>query len=120
MSAYVFLFRSTADQQQAAMGTPEQAQRSLQSWLAWIGELEAQGHLKERGHPLDRTGRVVRGGTVTDGPFVEAKDMVLGFLVVEAADIAEAERLAARCPIAIGGGAVEIRPVMPLAAPADA
>jgi hypothetical protein len=117
MSEFVYLFRSTPEGQQAAMGTPERAQRSLETWMAWIRELEAGGHLKDRGQPLERTGKVVRGAqaAVTDGPFVEAKDMVLGFIVVEARDMAQAVELAAGCPIVHGGGSLEIRPVMPLA-----
>ena len=117
MSEYVFLFRSTDEGARAAMGTPEQAQRSLESWMAWIGSLEADGHLKHRGLPLERTGKVVRGGAdagVTDGPYVEAKDMVLGFIVVEARDADHAAALAARCPIVLGGGSVEVRPVTTL------
>jgi hypothetical protein len=55
---------------------------------------------------------VVSGTTVTDGPYVEAKDLVLGFIVVEARDLAQATKLAAACPIAQGGGSVEVRPVM--------
>ena len=114
MSQFVYLFRSTEAGVQESMGTPERAQQSLQNWLAWIHELEANGHLKERGQPLDRSGKVVRRD-VTDGPYVEAKDLVLGFIVVEARDIDHAAELARRCPIALGGGSVEIRPVMPLA-----
>ena len=115
MSQFVFLFRSMPEGQQAAIGTPERAQQSLEVWLAWIRELEANGHLKERGLPLDRTGKVVRGSApVVDGPYVEAKDMVLGFIVVEARDLAHAAEIAGGCPIALGGGSVEVRPVMPL------
>ena len=40
--------------------------------------------------------------------------MVLGFIVIEARDMAQAVDLAGRCPIAQGSGAVEIRPVMSL------
>ena len=111
MKDFLFLFRSTEAGARAAMGTPEAAQRSLQTWLAWIHELEAHGHLKERGHPMDRNGRVVRGKDklVTDGPYVEAKDIVLGFIVV-------AVRLASGCPIVEGGGSVEVRPVATLPA----
>lgn len=116
MSDFVFLFRSTAEQQHAAMGTPEAAQRSLQSYLAWMRGLQADGHLKDPGQPLDRAGKVVRGGVVTDGPFVEAKDLVLGFVIIQARDLAQATELAARCPIAIGGGSVEVRPVTTLPA----
>jgi len=117
MSEFVYLFRTTEAAQQAALGTPEQAQRSMQAWLAWIRELEAGGHLKQRGQPLDRGGRVVRGPgkTVTDGPFIEVKDLVAGFLTIEARDLAEAAELAAGCPMLAGDGSVEIRPVMELA-----
>lgn len=120
MSEFVYLFRSTPEGQQAAMGTPERAQQSLEGWMAWIRELEAGGHLAHPGQPLDRTGKVVGGAaggtpTVTDGPYVEAKDMVLGFIVVEARDLAHAAEIAAGCPIVLGGGSVEVRPVMSLA-----
>jgi hypothetical protein len=116
MSDFVFLFRSTAEDANEAMGTPERAQRSMQAWVAWIGDLEAKGHLKNPGEPLERSGRVVRGqgNAVTDGPFAEAKDLVLGFIVIEAKDLERAVELAKACPMAVGGGSVEIRPVMKL------
>jgi hypothetical protein len=116
MKDFLFLFRATEAGAREAMGTPEAAQRSLQTWLAWIHELETAGHLKERGHPMDRDGRVVRGKDklVTDGPYVEAKDIVLGFIVVAAASLDEAVRLAGGCPIVQGGGSVEVRPVATL------
>jgi hypothetical protein len=116
MSEFVYLFRATEAGQRAAMGTPESAQRSLQAWLAWIRDLEAKGHLKDPGQPLETSGRVVRGKnkTVTDGPYVEAKDLVLGFIVVEARDLAQAVELSKACPMVEGGGSVEIRPVAKL------
>jgi hypothetical protein len=114
MSEFVFLFRSTVEGQEQAMGTPERAQRSMQTWLAWMRDLEAKGHLKDPGQPLDRTGKVVRGEkrVVTDGPYTEAKDLVLGFIVVEARDLDEAVTLAKDCPMVAGGGSAEVRPVM--------
>ena len=98
MSEFVFLFRTTEADQREAMGTPERAQRSMQAWLAWMRDLEAKGHLKNPGQPLDRAGKVVRGpkGAVTDGPYVEAKDLVAGFIVVEARDLAQADRKSTR------------------------
>jgi hypothetical protein len=117
MSEFVFLFRATEMEQREAMGTPERAQKSLQAWLAWIRELEANGHLKNRGQPLEPTGKVVRGKqkVVTDGPYAEAKDLVLGFIVIAARDLAHAVELSTGCPIVEGGGSVEIRPVGTLA-----
>lgn len=116
MSEFVFLFRATETEQREAMGTPEHAQQSMQAWRAWMQGLESKGHLKNPGQPLDRTGKVVRGKkkVVTDGPYAEAKDIVLGFIVVEARDMAEAVTLAGECPMVVGGAAVEIRPVMNL------
>jgi hypothetical protein len=115
MSEFIFLYRSTPEQQRAAMGTPAQAQRSLESYRAWIRALEANGHIAESGKPLDPSGRVVKmNRVVTDGPYVEAKDLVLGFIVVRAADLDEAVELAHGCPIVQGGGTIEIRPVVQL------
>ncbi len=116
MSEFMYLFRATVAARSDAMGTPERAQKSLGAWLSWIRDLEAGGHLKERGHPLDSAGAVVRGKqrAITDGPFVEAKDLVLGFIVVEARDLAHAAELAKGCPMLDGGGSVEIRPLSTL------
>ncbi len=93
-------------------------------WLSWIRELEAQGHLKSPGQPLSLQGKVMRGPShvISDGPYLEAKDLVLGFMIVEARDLAHAAQLASGCPIAAGGGSVEIRPVgvSPSPSPEDA
>jgi hypothetical protein len=51
---------------------------------------------------------------VTDGPYAESKDVVLGFMVVQARDLHEAAEISKGCPIVAGGGSVEIRPVMKL------
>lgn len=59
------------------------------------------------------TVRVHDGKTLTtDGPFVETKEALGGFLLFEADDLDAAIELAARIPAARLGGAVEIRPVM--------
>jgi hypothetical protein len=113
MSDFVFLFRASEADYLEHMGTPERAQKSLQAWLSWIRDLEAKGHLKNPGQPLEREGAVVRGPdkVITDGPYVEAKDMVLGFIVVEARDLAQALQLSKGCPMLMGAGSVEVRPV---------
>ncbi len=114
MSQYLYLYRIGDSARQDAMGTPERAQQSMQRWMAWMRDLETKGHLKDRGQPLERTGKVVRGQqkTVTDGPYTEAKDVVGGFTLVEALDIDQAVQLSHGCPILEGGGSVEVRPVM--------
>ena len=58
------------------------------------------------------TVRVADGETlVTDGPFVEIKESIGGYLLFEADDLDAAIELAARIPAARMGGAVEVRPI---------
>ena len=58
------------------------------------------------------TVRVQDGKTLTtDGPFVELKEAIGGFLFFEADDLDAAIELAARVPAARLGGAIEIRPI---------
>jgi hypothetical protein len=59
------------------------------------------------------TVRVQDGRTLTtDGPFVELKEAIAGFLMFEADDLDAAIELAARIPAARLGGAIEVRPVV--------
>ena len=62
--------------------------------------------------PTAATVRVRDGKTLnTDGPFAETKEQLGGFYLVEAADIAEAKKMAAKIPAA-RFGCVEVRPIM--------
>lgn len=113
MIDFILLYRSTPEASSAAMGTPERAQQSMQRWLGWIRELEAKGHLKDGGQPLEPGGKVVKGTdrAVIDGPYAETKDLIGGFSIISAKDLAEAAQLASGCPILEGGGSVEVRPI---------
>jgi hypothetical protein len=92
-------------------------QETMQKWVAWFKELGENGHIKDPGNPLEHGGTIVRGKekTVTDGPYAEAKDVVNGYLVVEAKDLAQATELAKGCPNLAIGGSVEVRPIERLA-----
>ena len=108
MSEFLYLYRG-GDR----AGSPEEMQKVMQKWVAWMKDLGARGHLKDAGHPLEQTGKVLKQGkTVTDGPFAEAKDLVGGYTLVEARDLAHATELAQGCPILERGGLVEVRPIM--------
>ena len=59
------------------------------------------------------TVRVDGGETLTtDGPFVETKEELGGYYVIDAGDLDEAVAFAARIPAARFGGAIEVRPVV--------
>jgi hypothetical protein len=109
MSEFVYLYRG-GDRS----GSPEQMQKVMEKWMAWFKELAEKGHIKDRGLPLERAGKLVTGGkkTVTDGPFAEAKDVVGGYTLIEARDLEQAVELSKGCPILEREGMVEVRPVM--------
>jgi hypothetical protein len=85
----------------------------MEKWVAWFKDLGANGHLKDPGHPLEHTGKVVKGKQkmVTDGPYAETKDVVGGYIVVAAKDLDHALELSKGCPILEVGGSVEVRPI---------
>jgi hypothetical protein len=53
----------------------------------------------------------IRGDTITDGPFVDSKEVVAGFYVIEAPDLDAALAIARLNPVVREGGGVEVRPV---------
>jgi hypothetical protein len=108
MSEFTYLYRG-----RQTFTSAEQRQKHTEKWVAWFKELSAKGHIKDLGHPLEGAGKVVNGKEkiVKDGPFAEAKDVVGGYSVVEAADLAEAVELSKGCPILEVGGSVEVRPI---------
>ena len=110
MAKFMYLFRSNPTSYQSM--SPEQMQQTMRNWMDWKDTLEKNGHIKQLGERLDGTGKVVRGKTrsVTDGPFVEVKDFVQGYMLVEAKDMDQALELANGCPILESDGTVEIRP----------
>jgi hypothetical protein len=111
MNEFVFLYRGGE-----AGRSPERAQQMMQKWMAWFKELGEKGHLKDRGQPLERTGKLVSGKrkAVNDGPFAEAKDVVGGYTLILAKDLDQAAELSKGCPIFEADGQVEVRPVMKL------
>jgi hypothetical protein len=108
MSEFTYLFRG-----RDTSASPEQMQKTMEKWVAWFKELGAKGHIKDPGHPLEGTGKVVKGKqkTVNDGPYAEAKDVVGGYMLIEATDLEHAVEISKGCPILEVGGSVEVRPI---------
>jgi hypothetical protein len=89
---------------------------------AWVGRMEAYDQeLISSGNYVDAcamrqpkeamTVRIRNGNlAATDGPFAETKEHLSGYFVVEARDLNDAVRLAAKMPLA-NVGAVEVRPL---------
>jgi hypothetical protein len=115
MSEFTYLFRGGL-----SSASPEQREQHLGKWMAWFTELGKKGVISDPrnppGHPLENVGKVVRGTqkNVTDGPYAEAKDIVGGYILVNARDLAHAVEISKGCPILEAGGSVEVRPVQML------
>jgi hypothetical protein len=110
MANFLFVYRQTTDTFRKL--APEQMQQQMQKWQAWMNEGFQKGWMVNPGDGLKKEGRVVNGKrVVTDGPFVEAKEIIGGFTVVQADTIDAAAEIAKGCPVLLTGGKVEVRPL---------
>ena len=108
------------DPQKAFNHTPEN-QAILDDSSAYSKGLRENGQLVTEGalQLPDQTVTVqVRDGkmSATDGPFMETKEMLGGFIVIEARDLNEAVRIGAAIPLA-KLGFVEVRPLVDFSKP---
>jgi hypothetical protein len=105
------------------MNTPDQAKLSEEensTWytevFAWYEKWGATGKL-ESGHQLQgpETAKTIRGSSVTDGPFIETKEVLGGYSVIDAETYDEAVDVAKSWPgVDRGLITIELRPVLPM------
>lgn len=94
--------------------SPEQMQAHMGRWMAWIDKLRKTDQYVS-GEPLLPGGKLVagkNGKNVTDGPYTEGKEVVGGFFIINAKDLAEAVNISKDCPDFDLGGSVQVRQVM--------
>ncbi|MBX4911749.1 MULTISPECIES: YciI family protein [Rhizobium] len=101
--------------------TPDETGELIKAHFAFDEELRRDGiliHSDALEMPDQATVLRVRNNTLsaTDGPYVETKEHLAGFYVIEAPDLVKAKEIAGRIPSA-RFGAVELRPVRTLTAP---
>lgn len=94
---------------------PADADAHYREYAAFTEDIRAGGHYISCNRllpPDAATTLRVRNGriTTTDGPWIETKEQLGGYYVIEARDLNEAIRIAARIPGA-ARGCVEVRPV---------
>ena len=98
--------------------TPAEDKGLTRRSLAYDEELQRSGHFIAANAlqgPESATVVRVRNGKVsmTDGPYVETKEHLGGFILIEARDLNEALAVAQKIPMA-GYGSIEVRPEYPL------
>ena len=109
MKDYLMIFRGGLNYTSASAKTQEEA---TASWKTWMEELAKDGRLAG-GNRLVRDGAVLSGTkkTLHDGPFVEGKEVIGGYLMIKANDFDEALELSKGCPIFNFDGSLELREV---------
>ena len=106
MPKYLFAYRDSAS---TPPPCPEDMQAALGLWGVWIEKFMKSGTILDPGDGLKGEGRIVRrGGAVTDGPFVEAKEILGGYSIVQADSFDHAVSIAKECP-GSRSGTLEIR-----------
>lgn len=111
MNDFMLVFRQASYDQSNT--SKEEIDAINNKWYNWIGGIAAQGKLKKHGARLEVDGKVLKpGGIITDGPFVEIRERLGGFIVVTADNLDEATTLAHGCPALDADGSVEIRPIL--------
>jgi hypothetical protein len=103
----------------------EQMMEVVKRYMAWADGLRQKGRMFG-GEKLTASGGrhiKVEGGkpVASDGPYAEAKDVIGGYFVIEAADHAEAEAIARDCPhLWSDSNWIELRPIDAMPAQARA
>lgn len=108
MKDFLLLFRQPNIDPRST--SPKDMQALDKKWQAWVSHIAP--HVSN-GQRLSTEGKVLKaGGVITDGPFVEIRERLGGFMVVKAESLEDATTMAHGCPALEVGGSVEIRQVM--------
>jgi hypothetical protein len=102
MAKFLFIYRESTDSR--AKPSPEEMQALAGQWYAWMQKFNSA--IVPGGDGLKPTGRLLKAGLVTDGPYVEAKEIIVSFGIIQAADYDAAVAIARECP---PGHTIEIR-----------
>ena len=110
MAQYMILIYE--DEAQYATATPEVMGEIMQEHTDFAARVAERGAKILGGEALQPTGTAtsLRGGEVTDGPFVETKEALGGYYLIDPPDLDTALAVGRLCPARFGG--VEVRPIM--------
>src|SRR5262245_52385712 len=102
MAKFLFIYRESTEKR--ARPSPEEMQALAAAWGTWMQKFSSA--IVPGGDGLKHSGRVVKAGLVTDGPYVETKEIIVSFTIIEAENYDAAVAIAQACP---AGHTIEIR-----------
>jgi hypothetical protein len=97
MKKFLIVNRSPADRPSAKKPSPEEMQAAMAKFQAWKAQFAEE--IVDVGDALKPGGIVYRNGAVTDGPFIEGKEVMGGYMIVATASIERAVDILKACPI---------------------
>ena len=111
MEKFLLLIRE--DLVKRSQNTPSQLHHNIQLMLPWVQSMAQVGNFLQA-DPLAGNGTYVgKDYVLSDGPFIEAKESISGFFIIEAENLEQATSIAQACPLVLNGtGVVEVRPIM--------
>ena len=112
MKEFMLLFRGADDFRKDL--SPEKKQAHFQRWQDWVAGIAQAGQLAHSQPLQGNTGKVLTGTAkkLTDGPFIEGKEIVGGYTMIKAESFDAAVEIARGCPNLEGeSGTVEVREI---------
>jgi len=93
--------------------SPKEMQDLANAHMTWANKLAEAGHFIS-GDGLHEKGVLITGKdcVVKDGSYLESKEIIGGYYLLQAGDLETIVKLAKECPTHLYGGATEIRPIM--------
>lgn len=109
MNKYLFIYRMPTEVAEVYHPSPEEMQEQMAQWETWKEQFAEA--IVSLGDGLKPEGKTLReGDTLHDGPYVEAKELIGGYSIVQAESYEAAAQVALACPIRlVPGNSVEIR-----------
>jgi hypothetical protein len=107
MKEFIMVYRNAP---MSVAPTAEQIEVVEKQWAKWLEGIAAQGKLAAGGYRPGPEGKTAHpGNVVTDGPYAEVKEILMGVSVLKVETIDEALEIAKGCPILLVGGTCEVR-----------
>ena len=104
MARFLFIYRESTESRGCTQPSPEEMQALQTAWYTWMQKFSSA--IVPGGDGLKHSGRVLKAGLVTDGPYIEAKEIIVSFGIMQAENYDAAVAIARECP---PGHTIEIR-----------
>lgn len=108
MKEFVIIIR--LDELPEVKFSPSEVESKMKVFESWMNDVIAKNILVSTGNRLGAEGKVIKNGVITNGPYVEVKEIIGGYIIIRANSIDEATEIARGIPHD-GNGSIEVRAI---------